>query len=103
MHDYKLMKDDNTTLLFNSCFVDDEDIEYANKHRFNVLYTETRCTDTFALIKKFTDLGYTMRIIEKPVKEGNLVLDPKLYAKFIHPDSLRNTACEFNKGESKDE
>lgn len=44
-----------------------------------------------------------MRIIEKPVKEGNLVLDPKLYAKFIHPDSLRNVACEFNEGESKDE
>ena len=39
MHDYKLMKEDNTTLLFNSSFVDDEDIEYANKHSFNVLYT----------------------------------------------------------------
>lgn len=47
MHDYKLMKNDNTTLLFNSCFVDDEDIEYAYKHRTNVLYTYIICTDTF--------------------------------------------------------
>ena len=41
------MKNDNTTLLFNSCFVDDEDIEYAYKHRINVLYTYTICTNTF--------------------------------------------------------
>ena len=83
MHDYKPMKEDNTTLLFNSCFVDDEDIEYAYKHRFNILYTETCCTNTFTLIKKFTDHGYTLDIVEKPVKEGNLTLEPKLYAKFI--------------------
>ena len=103
MHDYKLMEDDNTTLLFNSCFVDDEDIEYANKHSFNVLYTETRCTDTFSLIKKFIDLGYTLNIIEKPMKCGNLVLDPKLYAKLIHPDNLRLATDEFNEGENKNE
>lgn len=99
MHDYKLMKNDNTTLLFNSCFVDYEDIEYAYKRRFNILYTETSCCDTFSLIKKFIDLGYTLNIIEKPMKCGNLVLDPKLYAKLIHPDNLRLATDEFNEGE----
>ena len=94
MHDYKLMENDNTTLLFNSCFVDDEDIEYAYKHRFNVLYTDTRCTDTFVLIKKFLDLGYTMEIIEKKqVAPGNIELDSILYAKFIHSD---NSHCDKN-------
>ena len=37
-HNFKLYNEE--TLLFNSCFVDDEDIEYAHKHRFNVLYKD---------------------------------------------------------------
>lgn len=85
MHDYKLMNDDNTTLLFNSCFVDDEDIEYAYKHRFNILYTETSCCDTFKLINKLMDLGYTLEVIKEPIKWQGLNLEPKLYAKFIYP------------------
>ena len=89
MHDYKLMKEDNTTLLFNSCFVDDEDIEYAYKHRFNILYTETSCCDTFKLIKKLMDLGYTLEVIEKEQFsfDGRIKLNPMLHAKFIHPDN----------------
>lgn len=90
MHDYKLMKEDNTTLLFNSCFVDDEDIEYAYEHRFNILYTETSCCDTFKLIKKLMDLGYTLQVIEKPNIWQGLKLASKLYAKFIHPDNSSN-------------
>ena len=92
MHDYKLMKEDNTTLLFNSCFVDDEDIEYANKHRFNILYTETSCCDTFKLIKKLMDLGYTLEVIEKEQFsfDGRIKLNPTLHAKFIHPDMSNN-------------
>ena len=92
MHDYKLMKNDNTTLLFNSCFVDDEDIEYAYKHRFNILYTETSCCDTFKLIKKLMDLGYTLEVIEKEQFsfDGRIKLNPILYAKFIHPDMSNN-------------
>ena len=87
MHDYKLMKEDNTTLLFNSCFVDDEDIEYAYKHRFNILYTETSCCDTFKLINKLMSLGYTLEVIEKPVTWQGLKFNPLLHAKFIHPDN----------------
>ena len=92
MHDYKLMKEDNTTLLFNSCFVDDEDIEYAYKHRFNILYTETSCCDTFKLIKKLMDLGYTLEVIEKEQFsfDGRIKLNPTLHAKFIHPDMSNN-------------
>ena len=45
------------------------------------------------------DLGYTLNVIEKPMKCGNLVLDPKLYAKLIHPNNLRLATDEFNEGE----
>lgn len=88
MHDYRLMKEDNTTLLFDTCFVDDEDIAYAYNHRFNVLYTDTRCTNTFALIKKFLDLGYTMEVIEKrQTAPDGIKLDPLLYAKLVYHDN----------------
>ena len=92
MHDYKLMKEDNTTLLFNTCFVDDEDIEYAYKHRFNILYTETSCCDTFKLINRLTNLGYTLEVIEKEQFsfDGRIKLNPTLHAKFIHPDISNN-------------
>ena len=94
MHNYKLMEEDNTTLLFNSCFVDDEDIEYAYKHRFNILYTETSCCDTFKLIKKLMDLGYTLEVIEKEQFsfDGRIKLNPMLHAKFIHPDMSNNVS-----------
>ena len=94
MHNYKLMEEDNTTLLFNSCFVDDEDIEYAYKHRFNILYTETSCCDTFKLIKKLMDLGYTLEVIEKEQFsfDGRIKLNPISHAKFIHPDMSNNVS-----------
>ena len=37
------------------------------------------------------------------MKCGNLELDPKLYAKFIHSDNLRLATDEFNGGQNKDE
>jgi hypothetical protein len=78
---------DKDTLLFNSCFVDDEDIEYAVKHKFNVRYTDTGCTDTFNLISKFIDLGYDFKIIKEPYKAPDgLELEPKLIALFIYSD-----------------
>ena len=85
-HNFKLY--DEETLLFNSCFVDDEDIEYAHKHRFNVLYTETRYTDTFSLINRFTKMGYKMEIVEEQHKAPDgIALEPKLYAKFVLTDT----------------
>ena len=86
MHNFKLLKDDNTTLLFNSCFIDKEDIQYAVDHRFNILYTETSCTDTFSYISQLLDLGYTLEVIKHPQYAQGLKLDDKLYAKFIYHD-----------------
>ena len=86
MHDFRPGKDDKNTILFNSVFVDDDDIEYAINHKFNVLYTETRCTDTFELISKFLKRGYTLEVIEIENNVGMMKLDPKLYAKFIYHD-----------------
>ena len=40
-YNYKFVKDSYTTLLYNSSFTDKEDINYADKHKFNVLFTET--------------------------------------------------------------
>ena len=104
MHDYKLMKEDNTTLLFDSCFVDDEDIRYTYKHRFNILYTETSCCDTFKLIKKLMDLGYTLEVIEKEQFsfDDRIKLNPMLRAKFIHPENVRtNDVYNIEKDERK--
>ena len=36
-HNYSFYKEDRETLLFNSCFVDDEDIQYAYNHKFDVI------------------------------------------------------------------
>lgn len=89
-HEYKPCKNDTETLYFSSCFVDDEDIEFADKHRMNVLYTETRCTDTFELISKFIKRGYELEIIECKDPYPDLPIEYaaiKYYAKFIHPEN----------------
>ena len=84
MHNYKLMEEDNTTLLFNSCFVDDEDIEYAYYHKFSVIYTETKCSNIFDILAKFLDLGYTLEVIKTPqYAPDGTKLSPLLYAKFV--------------------
>ena len=86
MHNFQLLKDDNKTLLFNSCFIDKDDIQYAVDHRFNILYTETSCTNTFSYISQFLDLGYTLEVIKHPQYAQGLKLNDKLYAKFIYHD-----------------
>lgn len=86
MHNFKLLKDDNTTLLFDSCFVDEEDIKYALHHRFNILFTETNCSDSFLLISRLLDCGYTLEVIKHPQYAQGLKIDDKLYAKFIYHD-----------------
>lgn len=101
MHNYTLLKDDKSTLFWNSCFIDDEDIQYAIAHRFNVLYTETSCTDTFKLINKMLRNGYVLEIIEDPrsfISDGKEIsLEPALYAKFIYRDIDANYLKEINK------
>ena len=101
MHNFQLLKDDNTTLLFNSWFIDKEDIQYAVDHRFNILYTETRCTDTFSYISQLLDLGYTLEVVKHPQYAKGVKLDDKLYAKFIYHDiseteNEKNVAKENN-------
>lgn len=102
MHNYKLLKDDNTTLLFNSCFVEEKDIQYALHHRFNILFTETSCTDTFSYISRLLDLGYTLEVVKIPqyvYMNGikSLRLNDKLYAKFIYHD-INKTKKDDNNG-----
>lgn len=83
-HNYSFYKEDRETLLFNSCFVDDEDIQYAYNHKFDVIYTETKCSNIFDIITKFIDLGYTLEIMKNPqYAPDGTKLSPLLYAKFV--------------------
>lgn len=88
MHNYKLMED-NETMLVNTCFFDEEDCEYAFKHRFNIKYTEVRntgfATDTMLLQNK----GYEFELKTEPdVAPDGTKLDDKIYAYYTHPDNL---------------
>ena len=88
MHAYKLMND-NETLLVNTCFFDEEDAEYAFKHRFNIKYTEVRNTgfaeDTLMLQK----MGYKFNLETEPdIAPDGTKLSDKIYAYYIHPDNI---------------
>lgn len=85
MLNFKISEEDHNTLIFSSLFVTDEDISYAYYHRFNVILSET-----FRLIHKFLKKGYTIQVLEIPQKMNNLELSPKLYAKFIFPETILN-------------
>lgn len=86
-YNYKFVKDSYTTLLYNSSFTDEEDINYADKHKFNVLFTETNCSNVFKIIALFLDKGYTLRVIKRKQFVDGLELEPKLEAWFIHPEN----------------
>lgn len=90
MLNFKISEKDHNTLIFSSLFVTDEDISYAYYHRFNVILTETSSGETFRLIHKFLKRGYTIQVLEIPQKMNNLELAPKLYAKFIFPETILN-------------
>ena len=90
MHTYKLM-DDNITLLVNTCFFDEEDIAYANKHRFNIKYTEVRSTGFAEDILKLQNCGYKFELKTEPdFAPDGLKLEDKIYAYFTHSDNDEN-------------
>ena len=87
MHAYKIM-DDSITLLVNTCFFDEEDLAYVNKHRFNVKYTEVRSTGFAEDILKFQNCGYKFELKTEPdFAPDGLRLNDKIYAYFTHPDN----------------
>ena len=88
MHAYKLM-DDNITMLVNTCFFDEEDVAYANKHRFNIKYTEVRNTGFAKDILELQKCGYKFELRTEPdFAPGGLRLEDKIYAYFTHPDNI---------------
>jgi len=99
MHNYKLLED-NETLFVNSCFLDEDDFEYANKHRFNVEFTETGCGSFAKYILKFQNMGYRYELRTKPdIAPGGIKLDDKIYAYFTHPDNVISEEKEINNDE----
>lgn len=88
MHNYKLLED-NETLLVNTCFFDEEDVEYAFKHRFNIKYTEVRNTGFAKDILELQKLGYKFNLETEPdVAPDGIKLPDKIYAYFIHPENV---------------
>ena len=93
-HGYTPSENDKSVLVWNSLFIDEEDIEYAVKNRYSVLLTETSGTSTFELIHRMLKLGYELETLEEPhIIDGSepgvkLTLNPHLYAKFIYTNKV---------------
>lgn len=96
MHGYKLLED-NETLLVNSCFFDEEDFAYANKHRFNIKYTEVGSSGFAKDILKLQNCGYKFELKTEPdFAPDGLKLEDKIYAYFTHPDNDENEKINTN-------
>lgn len=99
MHNYKLLED-NETLLVNTCFFDEEDVEYAFKHRFNIKYTEVRNTGFAEDIMMLQKLGYKFNLETEPdVAPDGTKLEDKIYAYFTHPENVIFEEKEINDDE----
>lgn len=88
-YNYKFVKDSYITLLYNSSFTDEEDINYADKHKFNVLFTETSCSNVFKIIALFLERGYSLKIVTRKQFMDGLELEPKYEALFVHPENKK--------------
>lgn len=94
-HDYMIIDD---TMICNTCFLSDEDIEYANHHRLNIKYKEVHCSSFADDLFKLEQLGYKfeMKSITNTSPDG-LELPLKLYALFIHKDNQTHTKSDSTK------
>ena len=99
MHNYKLLED-NETLLVNNCFFDEEDAEYAFRHRFNIKYTEVRNTGFAEDTMILQNLGYTFSLKTEPdIAPDGTKLKDKIYACYVHPDNINREGIIYNKNE----
>lgn len=100
---YKIMND-NITLLVNHCFFDEEDLAYADKHRFNVKYTEVRSTGFAKLILQFQNHGYKFSLKTEPdFAPDGLKLEDKICAYFTHPENIDEDKDKANSDVIDDE
>ena len=102
MHNYKLMKD-NETMLVNSTFLDEDDFKYVDKHRFNVKFTETSCSSFAKYILKFQNMRYQFELRTEPdIAPDGTKLEDKIYAYFTHPENIiSNDICKIENDERK--
>ena len=79
-HQIKFTDHTKETLLLDNIFAVDEYLEYATKHRMDVLFTETTSTSSVDDIYKFIKNGYTPLFREaKQVAPDGTVLSPKIH------------------------
>ena len=79
-HPIKFTNTNAETLLLDNIFAVDEYLEYATKHRMDVLFTETTSTSSVDDIYKFIKNGYTPLFREeKQVAPDGTVLSPKIH------------------------
>lgn len=101
MHNYKLLED-KETLLVNTCFLDEEDVGYAFKHRFNIKYTEVRNTGFAEDTMLLQNLGYKFELKTEPdIAPDGTKLDDKIYAYYTHADNMHREGIIYNKNERK--
>lgn len=74
----KFVKGKNDVINLDETLYYKECLEFAKKHCYNVLYTDTTCTSSISVIVAFEKLGYRHEFIEEPVWAGNLQLTPRI-------------------------
>ena len=78
---------DEETLIFDTPFIDEGDVKYALYHRFNVRFTETKCSNFVDILTYFLDKGYDFSIIKaRDFAPDGLELNPKLIALFTYKE-----------------
>ena len=95
MHNYTTIETDKNTVLWDQPFVDDEDIEFVVKNKFEVLYTATKSTDDILIIHKMLKNGYKMKTNEIPQyfnlnKYKKISLNPKITVRFYLAKENKN-------------
>lgn len=76
----------SNTLILSSLFETESCLDYAIRHRFNVLLTETASAVTAEAIAIFIKKGFKMQLEEEEnIAPDGTALHPHIYFKFIHP------------------
>ena len=87
----KYDKDDRDLLILDNLFAVNDCVEYASRHRMNVLFTETTSTSSVAAMMAFKKKGYDMDMYEKKsYAPDGIELEPKVYVLFTFKENVEN-------------
>lgn len=82
-HPYRVKTVDNETILLDKVSEAESCVEYALKHTFSVLLTETKSTSTAEIIAIFLQAGFKMEVREEnEIAPGGTPVTPDIYFLF---------------------